>query len=539
MRRLQGRVVAVLAAWLVAFTLVVSGVVAPAAAAVEGESSTTITMARDRWWDGEEETVAHVSVVRDGLPADGRLFVYLDGVRQLNEAVVSGQAQVALSLWALDPGAHVLEVVHGETPDRSTAFSVGTAAFRVDEPTTPVIAEPRMYGDPADVIVDLTGTDLPQHGEITLATATGAALGTGTMAGGIATVPVSGTAMTSLSSYRLAQRDSATGALISSWRLHARIEERPVTLTVETASTWRRGQEAKVVVRASDSLPVSGTVEIRRYLAPGSAGGIGGAKLVDGKATAYVDPELLPLGDRPIFAVLDSPTHAAPAATTTVTVKDRFDTWPRIDAGVGPWRYGVSRRVYFDVEAEDRAKLDGRIALSVAGKSLGTAAVVDGKASLLVGGKALEPGLRDLRFEFEPSVTTHQSSRWHQTVRIYRAAPTVRLTMDRTSYPVKANLGTSEAGTVRVSTAGLPERGRLVLETRSPRADISGWRTRSAVNWWLSTADKGVQRVKVPAKFLRTADGRPGRVYLRFRYIPADTTRVATAVSAAVTIRRY
>jgi hypothetical protein len=90
-----------------------------------------------------------------------------------------------------------------------------------------------------------------------------------------------------------------------------------------------------------------------------------------------------------------------------------------------------------------------------------------------------------------------------------------------------------------VSTAGLPERGRLVLETRSPRAADPTWRTRSSVDWTLTTSEHGVQRVKIPAKFLRTADGRPGRVYLRFRYVPSDSSHVATAVSGPVTIRRY
>ncbi|MFC7879110.1 hypothetical protein [Isoptericola sp. NPDC057391] len=171
---------------------------------------------------------------------------------------------------------------------------------------------------------------------------------------------------------------------------------------------------------------------------------------------------------------------------------------------------------------------------------VGTARVVDGRASVLVSGTALPPhSARTLTATFVPSKATDASARRTWKQRVNKARPSVRLTMPTTRYRVKANLGKSEPGTVRVRTAGMPERGRLVLETRSPRAKSSGWRTRWATDWALTTRDRGDQRVKIPARYLRTADGRRGKVYLRFRYVPSDSAHVATVVSPRVTITRY
>lgn len=91
--------------------------------------------------------------------------------------------------------------------------------------------------------------------------------------------------------------------------------------------------------------------------------------------------------------------------------------------------------------------------------------------------------------------------------------------------------------TVRVTTAGMPERGRLVLETKTP--GYTDWRSWSSVDWILSTSEHGVQRMKIPTRFIRMADDYSAYFSLRIKYIPSDTSHVATVASAPVTIRRY
>ncbi|MFE6971255.1 hypothetical protein [Isoptericola sp. NPDC057653] len=540
MRGARGRVAAVVTAWLVALGVVLTGAVAPVATAAEGESSTTVTLTRERWWQGEE--IVLDIVVREGdEPASGGVRVLLDDRTLGGTQLTEGVARFTLPRSENAPGDHVLEVRHYRSGS-TTPSSSATAALQILAPGRPVIPGTRVYGDPADVTVDLTGTDLPRSGRVELANEAGTALGAAALADGIATVAVPGTGMTPGRSYRMTLREAAGGTVLSTLFVGANVLKRPAALTVQTASTWRVGQPAKVTVRASSDLgPVSGTIEVRNHVRSSGAARRS-AELVDGTAAVWFDPDDV-LGtskpDPKVFVELRSPFYAAPVTPKTVTVKQRYQTWVDIDTRSARWTYGLSHRVSLRVTAENKAKLDGKVTLSAGGRSLGSAMVVDGMASVLVSGTALEPGRRELQASFVPAAGTYDGSRWWVTQSIVKAKPSVRLSMDHTWYRVKAKLGSSEAGRVRVSTAGLPERGRLVLETRSPRAAASGWRTRWSADWALTAGDKGVQRVNVPATYLRTADGKPGKVYLRFRYVPSDSAHVSTVVSPAVAITRY
>jgi hypothetical protein len=542
MRGARSRVAAVVTTWLVALGLVVTGAVAPAVAA-EGESTTTIALPRERWWQGEEIAV-DLAVRQDGMPAGGSVRVYLLGGMYLGGSqLVNGVARFTLPRSTGAPGEYVLEARHYPA-GTTTVASSATAGLEILAPGRPVIPDERVYGDPAAVTVDLTGTDLPRSGHIELAGEGGTAVGAAALTDGVAEVAVSGTSVVPGRSYRLTQRDAPGGAVVSTWLVGANVQKRPATLTVRTTSTWRVGQRATVTVHASSDLgAVSGAIEVRNHVrSDWSASASRSAELVDGTATVSYDPDDVLNQSKPdpkVFVELASPLYSAPITPKIVTVKPRYQTWVDIDTRSTRWTYGLSHRVFFRVTAENRATLDGKVTFSAGSRTLGSAKVVDGKASVLVSGTALQPGRRELQASFVPAVGTHDGTRGWVTQSIVKARPAVRLSMDRTRYRAKADLGSYEAGTVRVATAGMPERGRLVLETRSPRASISGWRTRWATDWTLSSSDKGVQRVRVPAKYLRTADGRPGKVYLRFRYLPSDSAHVSTALSPAVTITRY
>ncbi|SKC39858.1 Ig-like domain-containing protein [Krasilnikoviella flava] len=537
------RAVATVTTWLVALGLVVTGALAPAAAVAEGESSTTVSVPHARWWLGEEVT-ADVVVLHDGADAEGYLVARVDGHLAGDAvALAGGHGTVTLPVRGIEVGEHLLEVTHRQLGNPEP-LSVGSVAFRVDPPARPVIPGSRVYGDPADVRVDLTGTDRPRSGEITLASETGLVLGAAALVDGVADVRVPGTGLAPGRTYRMTHRDAPGGTVVGTWVVDANVTKRPATLTVQTSSTWRVGQTATVTVKATTDLgPATGRVDVRRWMAGGSTGSLGAVTLRDdGTATVKVDPDRLGIGtDRPVFVVLDSAGWTAPTVRRDVSVKPRYQTWIDVDTReyIVPWRYGTARRVYFSVASETGARLDGKVTLAKGARLLGTAQVVDGKGSVLVGSTVLPPGRHSLDADFTPTSTKYDTSWYGTSVRVDKAKPSVRLSMDHTWYRVKADLGSYEAGTVRVSTAGMPERGRLVLETRSPRASISGWRTRWSTDWALTSGDKGVQRVRVPAKYLRTADGRPGKVYLRFRYVPSDPAHVSTALSPAVTITRY
>lgn len=540
MRGARSRVAAVVTTWLVALGLVVTGAVAPAASAAEGESSTTVTLARERWWEGEVVPV-DIAVVRDGVPADGAVLWVVDGEWGKAAQLSDGRAEVLLVPALLDVGEHVIEVRDTEVADptlQSPYRSSATATFRVEVPSRPVMTPgSRYYGDPATVQVDLTGTGLPRAGEVEIES-----MGTAPLVDGVATLAVTGTEVRPLSQVTVTQRDPATGAVISRWRLSPGVIKRPAALDVTMARTWQQGAPVTVTVRATSSVePPAGTIHV--YSAASVPGrdfaSITSAPLVDGVARLVVDPDVMDVGDHEVAVFLKSDRFEQVEQVVDVTVEPRRTTSVSVSTP-SRWTYGTSRRVAVTVSASGAAP-QGRVDLTWANQGkVGSAKVVDGKASVLVGGTKLPPhSARTLTATFVPSRSTDAGSKrtWRQ--RVDKAKPAVRLTMDRTRYRVKADLGSYEAGTVRVTTAGLPERGRLVLETRSPRADNPAWRTRWSTDWALTAGDEGVQRVRVPAKYLRTADGRAGKVYLRFRYVPSESAYVSTVVSPAVTINRY
>ncbi|PFG44411.1 hypothetical protein ATJ88_3135 [Isoptericola jiangsuensis] len=533
MPRRTRRTTTVVAAWLVA-VLVATGLV-PAAAS-EPASAVTLTVA-DRWWAGQAVTM-EIEAVHDGLPAP-RVFLTVDGTARTVVPLVDGRATFELSDRHTTVGEHRLDVWQGPSADPASAWSTASADVQVVAPTRPVVRDARVYGDPAVVGIDLTGTDLPLAGEIELASTGGTVLGTAPLVGGVAELPVTGTER--VSRYRVTQRDTATGTVLSTWVLDARVAPRPVAVTVEHPRTWRHGSPVEVTVRVTSDLgpdvPVAGEVVLSRWA---SAATTVEASLRDGKATFRVDPEHFGLGTAvPFFVWYDGTAWFAdsPRVRRDVTVKPPLTTRTDLDHD-GPWTYGTAERVTLKVTAEDGARVDGRAVLSLDGRTVRSVTVVDGRAHVWFGATAVEPGTRRFEVRFTPSSSRYDTGGGTLRTTVERARPKVRLTMPTTTYRVGADLGRAEPGLVRVRTAGLPERGKLVLQTRDPSARNDGWRTRSGVTWRLTASDRGDQKVRIPAKLLRRADGGRGSVYLRVRYVPADTQHVSTVVSPPLRIRR-
>ncbi|WP_344248999.1 hypothetical protein [Isoptericola hypogeus] len=533
--------------WLVAFGLVVTGAVAPAAATEDGELSMSLSLARERWWQGQVVTV-DVLVTDGGIPIptdrNATLRGWLDGRSFSLRQVEEGRVAVDLPAVKFAPGDHVVRFQYRDIW-ANTVLAEASVVFHVDQLETAVLAPQRwVHGDATNVQFDLTGTDLQQEGTVELATRApgGTPFARAELADGVASFDLTGTEAPVRWYVYATQRDAATGEIISRWALGSPAAPKPTTLNATIPASWQHGAPFDLVVEATSdrgtpdgyveaSYEVDGDADPERRLARGT--------LADGRTTLSVDPAQMPAGAHRVVVRLTSPTFEAPVVVRDVAVKPERATAVSVSTA-RTWTYGTSRRVQVTVSASG-AKPQGRVDLISASKGkIGSAKVTYGTASFLVSGTKLPPhSARNLTATFVPSAPTDAASKRTWKQRVDKAKPKVTLTMKDRMFRAGANLGKSEPGTVRVRTAGMPEHGRLVLETRSPRAKHDGWRTRSHVDWRLTRADAGVQRVTIPAPFLRTADGRPGKVYLRVRYVPTDTRHVATVVSDRVTIRRY
>lgn len=553
-RAVWRHLVAGLSAVAVATGMFTAGVIAPAHAdetVVEptpsvsvpaSEYSVAVAIPKQQWWRGKRLPVAIDSWFA-GEPVEGRFVVSIGGQKQNWEGS-------ALRRWLptsdLSPGTHEIKVelsVRDAESGRWGPVASAATQVHIQEPAVPVLTPPSTYaGHPVTLRFDVTGTDEPRTGAVTFRGEGGRAIATATLDDGVASATVDpGVVSALLRVVGIQHRDADTGEEIGYWYADFDVQLNPVEVTATVPPSWEAWSPLEIPVRASSEFGVPGGVVriVDRNALAGSSGLLGQAQLVDGAAVVHVDPSSIRI-DGTRIDVIYSPSsnlwYSGGSHSYPVYVDHPDYTVTNLYSSNGEWTYGKSRRVTFTVWSP-RSTPTGRVELWSENRKVGSATLVGGRASILIRGDQLEPGNRVLeaRYVGPPS---YASSTFSWNARVGRAQPTVRLTMDRTSYPARAYLGADEPGTVRVSTVGLPERGRLVLETRNPGAGETWWRTRSGVNWTLTTSESGVQKVKIPAQYLRTAGGRPGSVYLRVRYLPSDTSRATAAVSPAVAIRR-
>ncbi|WP_344248993.1 hypothetical protein [Isoptericola hypogeus] len=511
----------------------------------DGETTTVVSIPDGRWWPGEVVDVDVAVTDAEGSPVEEAVVaVYVDGDPTLWSFLPDGRRTVRLPTDMFAPGDHSVEVRHvaGATEVPCGCLSLASFTLRLDDPGRPLLSPGSWYyGDPTTLQIDLAGTDDPRDGRIELP-ARGLSA---PLADGVATLALDGHELDPLSSLWFEHRTDA-GELVSTWRLRPDVRSKPTAITATVPTTMQQGAVVKIPVSVTSPQGVPpGSAMVGYVENPHGEPNlvtIATATLVDGKAVVRVPVASIPVSVRSLEVKYGGghPEFAYARSTHAVTILPRRTT--RVSVSTPErWTFATPRRVKVTVSTASGAPR-GRVDLIRTGHGkLGSATLVGGKASFLVGGKDAPPGRQAFAARFVPAVATDAGSvrSWKQSVR--KARPVVRLTMGRQSFPVGAKLRDGRPATITVRTAGMPERGWLYLQTRDPRAKNSSWRRQWGSSWRLTARDDGVQRIVVPPKTLRTADGRGGRVYLRAAYWPvaALEDRVARVRSETVTIRRY
>ncbi|MDO8143854.1 hypothetical protein [Isoptericola sp. 178] len=502
--------------------------VVPAAVAVDGV--TTIELDTDHAWFGQIADVP-VTVTEGGAPAEGHVQLFVDGSRQVPLIELSGgRATLPLFTDLHTVGVHELEVRHLD-PDATSecrCASSATTSVEILEPSAPLLTPASwIHGAPTTLRFDVTGTDLPTLGSVELQLHDSVAA---QLVDGVADLEIAGDEVTG-SMIVLVQR-RADGEVLTRWRLPVDVLPAPVTVEAEIPGTWRRGEIVRIPVEVTSAYGTpTGAVSVA-LMDDGAGVPLTRESLVDGRAELAVDVADLPGGEQQIEVSVATgdgfestrkqyTVDVLPAATRTVV------------STASRWTYGTGRTVTVDVTSPAGTP-EGRVVLYQAGTRIAGADLVQGHASADVRGKKVEPGRRTIVAKFVPATPDHAASRTSWTQRVRKAQPTVRLRMKRTAYLAYADLTGGKPGRIVVRTTGVPEVGKLVLQTRDPAAKNDGWRSRKS--WWLSRSEDGVQRIKVPGRYLDKVGGRTGRVYLRIRYIPADSEHVAKRRSPRVTI---
>ncbi|MEG3614592.1 hypothetical protein [Isoptericola haloaureus] len=497
-----------------------SGVaVVPAAVAVD--DVTTIELDSDRAWRGQVVGVP-VTVTEGGAPAEGYVQLFVDGAPPLPSVALSeGRAMLALFTGGQPVGPHELEVRHVDwnatTECRCT--SSATTSLQILEPTVPVLTPGSwLYGDPVTLRYDVTGTDLATDGTVTL---WGDDSSEAPLVDGVAELELAGDE-TDGWSITLKQRDAENNT-VSTWRLPVDVKSKPVTADVEIPETWRRGETVRIAVDvASDHGTPTGEASVT-YLDGAEGVRLARETLVDGRGELVVDVTDLPVGEQRI----EIRTHGGREYENTRAehVVEVLPPATRVRVSTDRrWTYAQRRSVDVDVTSSVGTP-EGRVVLHQAGRRIGAADLMQGRASVRVWGKKVDPGRRTIVARFVPDSAEHAPSRTSWTQRVRKAQPTVSLRMRRTTYWADVPLTGKKSGRIVVRTPRMPEVGKVVLQTRDPHANNDSWRTRKS--WWLSRSEDGVQRIKVPARYLDKVGDRSGRVFLRVRYVPADSAHVA------------
>ncbi|MFD6179309.1 MULTISPECIES: hypothetical protein [unclassified Isoptericola] len=542
MSGMRGRAGSVLMTVLAAFGLVVAGLVPPATAA-PGDSTTTVTVGGTQWWRGQRVPL-DVTVTQDGLPVDGApVAVFVDGKFQFPMSrLVRGSGEMIFASGAVTPGRHVVEVRHmdyaapdyGE-PGSCSCFSSASVELEVLDPGTMLTPSSWYYGDRTTLHVTLPGPADAWTGTLGEIGSPQSA----PIVDGAADVPLGGKEVQPGSMLWLEQK-SDTGAVLSRWALPVEVRTRTTALEATLPATVRQGAVVTVPVRVTspDGATPRGTVGVE-YTRSGTPVTVARATLTDGRAAVRLAADRIPTGTRTLTVRYTQSDDLAPfgfagaVRSGSVTVLPRRATQVTTSTA-DAWTYARSRKVSVRVTAAG-ADPDGRVEVLWRGDKVGSARVVDGRATVWVGGKQVEPGARRyLTARFVPAAATDAPSRRSWTQRVRKAPATVRLTMDRTRFRAGRPLGDVRA-TVRVSVPGLREAGRLCLQTRQPGDRWSEcWIPGSGP---LRYSHEGVKRITVPSTALiRFHGSERGKMYVRVTYTHHNPNRVAEGSKRVTTV---
>jgi len=520
---------------MLAFALASTGLVVPSAVADDvGEDATVIAPAEERWWEGQDITL-DVSVTTDGAPGVGYVQWLEDGRTGYLQRVplTDGRATIVVPSMYLGTGRHTIEVRHVETltsADPQTAQFPYTSADAVEievaAPTVPVLSQTSWYyGDPHELRVDLTGTDEPREGVMTIAF-DGGLERSAPLVGGVATFALDGTEVVAGEDLNVTHTES--GSVVSSWTLLVIARSKPVTLEVAMPAGVRYGSDVVVPVRVTSPLGTpTGRVYVRREMDDVLAS----ATVVDGRATLRFPASRLDFGEAPLVVGFNgSSEYGSTERSAPIMVRPRATSVAVSTPST--WTYGKGRRVAVTVSSPGVTPT-GRVELWWDGHKLRSATLAGGKASLYVPATAVPAGWnRRLVVKYVgPSTFERKQRVWYQDVA--KARPVVTFRMDRRSFPADWRDYRSVRATVTVRTAGLPERGKLCLWTRDPQSS----RTRWVDCWtnWSWKVDDGWRTIRVPGVLLQ---GSPGKSYIKLQYLPRNPN-VRSVFSNTITLRHY
>ncbi|MCZ2261275.1 hypothetical protein [Isoptericola sp. QY 916] len=519
---------------MLTLALMSTGLAVPTAVADVEQDSTVVAPVHERWWRGQDITL-EVSVTRDGAPGVGQVS-WLAAGSGARAPLTDGRATIVISSADLRPGplrvvaGHVdtsagVDPETGQYPVRST----GSVVVEVVEPTSPVLSATEWYyGDAHALRFDLTGTDEPREGAVTVDLGGGVER-SAPLVDGVAAFALDGTEVPGWRTLRF-QHTTAAGDPVSSWGARVHATSKPVTVKATVPSSVRYGSDVVVPVRVTSTLGTpGGRVSVTRS---SDGKSLASAAVVGGKATLRFPASRLAFGDSFLAVEFDG----APEYEERVDRWHALDVRPRatsVAVSTGrTWTYGKGRRIAVTVSSPG-ATPTGRVELWSYGKKLRTGTLAKGKASLYVPATRVEPHGGDRQSMVVkyvgPSTFERSQRSWSQ--KVAEARPKVTFRMDRRSFPADWSDRRSVRATVTVTTAGLPERGRLCLWTRDPQSRHSRW----AGCWtnWSWKVDDGRRTIRVPGVLLA---GSPGKSFIKVEYIPKDPN-VRQVFSNTVTLR--
>ncbi|MFE5293180.1 hypothetical protein ACFQ8T_13475 [Isoptericola sp. NPDC056618] len=524
---------------VVALALVSTGLVVPPATADDaGGDATVVVPTEERWWTGQDVAL-EVTVTHDGAPGVGQVIWMADGYSSSlwRATLTDGRATIVVPTVDDAAGLHRVVVRHVDTSaavDPATGQypvrSWGAVDIELADPTAPLLSATEWYyGDAHELRFDLTGTDEPREGEVTVDLGGGVER-SAPLVDGVAAFALDGTEVPGWRTLRF-QHTTAAGGPVSSWGARVHATSKPVTLKATVPSSVRYGSDVVVPVRVTSTLgtPV-GRVSVTRS---SDGKSLASAAVVGGKATLRFPASRLAFGDSSLAVEFDG----APE------YEERVDRWhplvvrPRatsVAVSTGrTWTYGKGRRVAVTVSSPG-ATPTGRVELWSYGHKLRSATLSRGKASLYVPATRVRPaedGDEQYMVVKYVGPSTFERSQRGWTQKVAPARPQVTFRMDRTSFPADWSDRRSVRATVAIRTAGLPERGRLCLWTRDPQSRQSRW----GGCWtnWSWKVDDGWRTIRVPGVLL---SGSPGKSFIKVQFIPRDHN-VRPVFSNTVTLR--
>lgn len=522
---------------MLTLALVSTGLVVPSAVADVGEDSTVVAPTDERWWTGQDIAL-DVTVTRGGAPGTGYVAWLQDGRGSYfwRTPLTDGRATVVIPSNSLSPGRHVVEVRHVDasavadpTTRQWPALSSDTFEIELADPARPVLDPPSWYsGDEHRLRFDLTGTDEPREGTVSVALADGVDR-SAPLVDGVAAFTLDGTEVpTGARSLRFTHT-SPSGAHVSTWSLRVEARSKPVTVTATVPSSVRYGSDVVVPVKATSSHGTpTGRVSLTRS---SDSKTLASGVVKDGKVTLRFPASRLAFGDTYLAVTFDgSPEYERRVDRWhTLVVRPRATSVTVSTAKT--WTYGKARRVSVKVTSPGVTPT-GRVELWWDGRKVRSATLSRGKASLYVPATRVDSGRQRMVVKYVGPSTFAKSQRaWTQ--KVAQARPKVTFRMDRTSFPMDWSDRRSVRATVAVKTAGLPERGKLCLWSREPHSIDTTWI--GCWDNWSWKVDDGWRTIRVPGVMLQSMRGKS---YLKLQYIPKDPD-VRSVFSNTITLRHH